>query len=116
MSLKTNTLKLCVLIGVFSLNPAFANQGEVCPVLKHDKLRQISIFDGKPGEQAYLAPDDSETAANTYTLGKIHDEGRSVTIRCEYGSGVVRDIELKNKVRRCLYSERKTGEPRLTCR
>ena len=115
MSLKTSHLTLLVLIGVFTFNPAFANTQGVCPVLKHDKLRQISIFDGKPEEQAYLAPEDSETAPNTNSLGNIHDAGRSVSIRCEYHSGSVRDIELKNKIRKCLYSERKSGEPRLTC-
>lgn len=116
MSLRTKRLTLLLLIGVVAFNPAFAKPRGVCPEIKHDKVRQIYIFDGQPSELAYLAPDDSETAPDTYTLSKIYDEGRSVTIRCEYESATVRDIELKNRVRTCRSSESKTGEPRLTCK
>lgn len=84
-------------------------------MLKHDKLSLIHIFDGRPSEEVNLASDDDELTPDLYTLGHIYDAGRTVTIRCEYKSGAVRDIELKQKVNACRFSMSKNGKRRLNC-
>jgi hypothetical protein len=111
-------LKLFLLINVFSsvFNLASANSEGVCPTRRNEKVQQIDIFDGKPVELAYLAPDDEQTSPNTYTLNHIYEEGRSVTIRCKYDSGFVYDVELKNKVNQCKFFRNKSGNPRLICK
>lgn len=88
----------------------------VCPDRVHEKVRQISIFDGNPDELAYLAPDDDEKASNTYSLGYIYEKGNIVTIRCTYGSGFVFNISMRNKINRCKYSLSKAGTPILVCK
>jgi hypothetical protein len=107
-----------ILIYSFACAPSvvYAGSTEVCPVRKHAKVVQIYIFDGKPEEQVFLAPDDDEKSPNTYTLAKIHQAGRTVTVRCEYSRGPVYDTELKKKVKRCQSSESKSGSYSLVCR
>ncbi|MDO8728682.1 MAG: hypothetical protein Q7K26_02175 [bacterium] len=87
----------------------------VCPELIHDKVQQIYIFDGSPDELAYLAPDDDDKAANTYTLSYIYEKGRIVTIRCTYESGYVFDVSMKNRINLCNFSRSKAGTPILVC-
>lgn len=107
-----------VLIFSFACAPnvVYAGSTGVCPARKHEKVVQIYIFDGKPDEQVFLAPDDDEKAPNTYTLAKIHQAGRTVTVRCEYSKGPVHDTELKKNVKRCQSSESKSGSFSLICR
>lgn len=118
MLLKADFLKLFLLINVFScaFNLASANAKGVCPIRLNEKVQQIDIFDGKPVELAYLAPDDDQTAPNTYSLSYIYEQGRIVTIRCKYDSGSVYDIELKNKVNQCKFFRNKSGNPTLICK
>ncbi len=94
----------------------YAGSTGVCPARKHDKVVQIYIFDGKPDEQVFLAPDDEDKSPNTYTLAKIHQAGRTVTVRCEYSRGPVYDTELKKKIKQCQSSESKSGSFSLVCR
>jgi len=116
MLLKFRHPALLLSLAVLASTPAIADSHGVCPELKRDKVRQIYIFDGKPSELAYLMPDDNEDAQNLYSLSYLYDHGRTVTIRCEYESGTVRDIEFKNRIRACHSSETKSGESRLTCK
>jgi hypothetical protein len=115
---KIDFLTLFLLVSIISsaINLANANSKSVCPTRNHDNIHQIDIFDGKPEELAYLAPDDEQTAPNTYTLGYIYEKGRRVTIRCKYNSGFVFDVELKNKVNECKLSSYKSGEYALVCK
>ena len=118
MLLKIDFLKLFLLLVIFcgAINLASANAKGECPTRRNEKLQQIYIFDGKPEELAYLAPDDDQTSPNTYTLNHIYEEGRIVTIRCKYASGFVYDVELNNKVRQCKFSRNKSGAPVLICK
>jgi hypothetical protein len=77
----------------------------------HASVQQIDIFDGKPEDQAYLAPDDPDTAPNTYTVGGIYDQGRTIFVRCHYDDEQVRDVELKQRTETCRYTE--TGKTHL---
>ena len=94
---------------------ADAKSSEVCPVRSGDIVQNIDVFDGKPEELAYLAPDDDRVAKNTFTLGYVYKEGRAVTIRCKYASGFVVDVELKNKVDKCIASRNKSGPVAVIC-
>lgn len=87
----------------------------VCTARPDDPARQLYLFDGDPAGRALLAPDDEQTAPNTYSVGPIYDRGRYVTVRCEYKSGASHDVQLKEKVSRCEYSEGDTG-PNLRCK
>jgi len=118
MLLKADYLKLFLLINLFScaINTASAASEGVCPKRQNDKVQQIDIFDGKPEELAYLAPDDDRTSPNIYTLSDIYKEGRIVTIRCKYDSGFVHDVELKNKVKQCRFYRNKSGNSKLICK
>lgn len=80
-----------------------------CPARANDKVKKIDIFDGKPEELAFLAPDDHEKAPNTYTVADIYEAGRIVTLRCNYQSGVVIELPLKDKVKSCQVSRNKSG-------
>lgn len=109
-------LKFILLIGILASGFVFAhgNADEICPKRQNEKLQQIYIFDGKPEELFSLAPDDETN--DIYTLGGIYKEGRTVTIRCQYDTGFIVDVELKNEVHQCKYSENKSGVPKLICK
>jgi hypothetical protein len=109
-------LKQLLLLGLLACGNSFAggNKDGVCPKRQNEKLQQIFIFDGKPEQLVYLAPDDERN--NTYTLAAIYKGGRSVTVRCEYDHGFIYDVELKKKVNKCKYSENRSGVPKLTCK
>lgn len=95
----------------------YAKQASICPQLRDTRVHQIDIFDGAPEELAYLAPDDPDTAPNTYTIGHIYSNGRFVSVRCHYDNGEVRDVKIEKRVRVCRYSEAgKTRSPSLVCR
>ena len=115
---KTDFLRVFLLINVFgsTMNLASANSEGVCPARPDGKIQQIDIFDGKPEELAYLAPDDDKTASNIYTLSYIYDQGRIVTVRCKYHSGFAVDVELKDKVNQCKFSSYKSGNSALVCK
>lgn len=108
-------LKIFLLIGILAIGNglAYENADGVCPKRKNEKIQQISIFDGKPEELVYLAPDDDTN--DTYTLADIYKEGRSATVRCAYENGLILDVELKNPVHKCKYSENMSGIPELNC-
>ena len=119
MLLNNGFIKLFLLINIFSciFNLASANDVKgVCPTRGNEKIQQIDIFDGKPEELAYLAPDDDQTSPDTYTLNYIYEKGQIVTIRCKYDSGFVYDVELKNKVSQCKFSRNKSGNSSLICK
>jgi hypothetical protein len=109
-------LGVLLLLGVSTCGHGFAhgNSEGVCPKRQHERLQQIFIFDGKPEEMAYLAPDDD--TGGTYTLAAIYKEGRTVTVRCQYDKGAVYDVELKRAVNKCKYSESRSGVPKLICK
>ncbi|MEP6502878.1 MAG: STY0301 family protein [Betaproteobacteria bacterium] len=75
----------------------------VCALRAGASPSQIDVFDGDPAEQAILAPDDDGPGANTYTVGGVYAQGRSVTIRCHYGREAV-DVKLTKPVSACRYS------------
>lgn len=93
-----------------------ADAKDVCPARANEKVKQIDIFDGKPEELAFLAPDDDEKAPNTYTLKNIYEQGRIVTIRCTYDSGFIFELPMKDKVDNCHFSRSKAGVPKLVCK
>lgn len=105
-----------LLIGILASGNGFAhdNADGVCPKHQNAKLQQIYIFDGKPEELVYLAPDDELN--EIYTLGAIYKEGRTVTVRCQYDTGFILDVELKKVVHKCQSSENKSGVPKLICK
>jgi hypothetical protein len=105
-------LKVFLLIGI--LASGNGNADGVCPKRQNEKLQQIYIFDGKPEELASLAPDDEMN--DIYTLGAIYKEGRTVTVRCQYDTGFILDVELKKVVHTCKGSENKSGIPKLICK
>jgi len=95
--------------------PAKAAPPGVCPMHAGAAVTQIDLFDGDPAEEAYLAPDaDDGKGQSVYTLKPIYDEGRTVTIRCHYGSAAAEDVKLTKPVARCVYSEGHGG-PLLRC-
>jgi hypothetical protein len=115
---KSDFSKPILLAGAFTcvaLGWASAKTQEVCPVRSGDSVQNIDVFDGKPEELAFLAPDDGGTTTNIFTLGDIYKEGRTVTIRCKYGTGFVADVELKNKVDHCTASRSKSGHVAVIC-
>ena len=110
-------LKILLLFGILASGNGFAhgNADGVCPPKhRNAKLQQIYIFDGKPEELVSLAPDDETN--DIYTLGAIYKEGRTVTIRCQYDTGFIFDVELKKEVHTCKGSENKSGVPKLVCK
>lgn len=113
---KIKPLAVALLFAASGAVLAEAGAMSICPVAAKDRVVQISIFDGKPEELAYLAPDDGQGAANRYTLGYIYDKGGLVTVECKYKSGQTRSIELKDRVAGCEYRESKAHGPRLVCR
>lgn len=114
---KSDVLKL-LLVNVLSgaINVANANPASVCPARLNDTIQQIDIFDGKPEELAFLAPDDDQALPSIYTLNYIYDAGRTVTVRCKYTSSFVADVELKSKVNQCTFSSYKSGNSALICK
>lgn len=105
---------LCINLTGCAINTVSADSETVCPDRKNKKVEQIYIYDGKPEDMAYLAPDDEKS--NTYTVSDIYEQGRIVTIRCRYEGGFVYDVELKTKVNKCKYSENKLGNQSLICK
>lgn len=103
--------RLAALLFVISFSSAAvacSKPVSICPKRSHVSVRQIHVFDGKPEDLAYLAPDDPDTAPNTYTVGNILVQGRGVVVRCRYDDGVVRDVELEKCTKVCRYTERGT--------
>jgi hypothetical protein len=95
---------------------ARANPGKsVCPARPHQQVTQIYLFDGRPEERFFLAPDDHGKGANQYTVRGLYRRGSILTVRCEYGAGDAVDIPLKKAVAVCTYSEPRK-EPALHCR
>ena len=86
---------------------ACARRGPAPPVT------QIDVFDGDPALQAYLAPDDDQDGANTYTVKGIYAAHRSVTVRCQYGDEQV-DVKLAKPVKACHILDK--PEPQLSCK
>jgi len=109
-------LRIFLLIGMLASGNGFANGNSdgVCSKRQNEKLQQIYIFDGKPEELVSLAPDDETN--DIYTLGAIYKEGRTVTIRCQYDTGFMLDVELKKVVHTCKGSENKSRVPKLVCK
>ncbi|MEP6606593.1 MAG: STY0301 family protein [Nitrosospira sp.] len=96
---------------------ACAKPVSVCPKQDHATVQQIDIFDGKPEDEAYLAPDDPDKAPNSYTLSDIYTQGRTVTVRCSYNNGQVRNVELNRRTQTCRYLEAgKNRSAALVCR
>jgi hypothetical protein len=86
----------------------------VCPVRPEAPVTRIDIFDGDPAELAALAPDDEQSAPDTYTVSGIYAQGRHVTVRCHYGKAS-QDIALTAPVSRCQFSGADT-QPALVCK
>ncbi|TWB41948.1 hypothetical protein FBZ90_107327 [Nitrospirillum pindoramense] len=63
----------------------------------------------------FLAPDDDRTGRNTYTVSGIYQDGRFVTVRCNYASAFSVDVELKEKISKCLFSENTPMGEMLRC-
>ena len=118
MLLKSDFLKLILFAFFFSVAPSLANANSesICTTRPNEKVQQIYIFDGKPEELAYLAPDDNQTNSNIYTLNYIYDAGRFVTIRCKYDSNFIYDVEMKDKVNQCKFSKNKSDSYILICK
>ena len=112
---KHRPLTLLLPFALCAAQAALAGTQVECPVIKHEEVYLVSIYDGKPSEEVSLASDDEERTPDLYTLGHIYDAGRTVTIRCTYKSGTVRDIELKQKVNACRASRSKAGKPSFDC-
>ncbi|TWB41947.1 STY0301 family protein [Nitrospirillum pindoramense] len=87
----------------------------MCPVRAGDSVQYINVFDGKPEDMFNLAPDDEGAGQDTFTVGEVYKAGRMVTIRCTYASGTVTDVELKDKVDRCVVTEKKPIELSVRC-
>lgn len=96
---------------------ACAKPASVCPKRSHAHVQQIDVFDGKPEDQAFLAPDDPDRAPDIYTLAEIYDQGRTVTVRCHYDNGPAQDVELKTRTQTCRFiPESKRRSMDLVCR
>jgi hypothetical protein len=85
----------------------------VCAVHEGAPVTQIDIFDGDPADLASLAPDDDQTAPNTYSVKNVYAQGRQVTVRCHYGK-TSEDVVLKTPVSHCQYSGG-DAHPALAC-
>ncbi|MDZ5646676.1 STY0301 family protein [Nitrospirillum sp. BR 11828] len=94
---------------------AFAAPREICPARSGDLVKNIYIFNGKPEEEVFLAPDDDRAGQSTYTVSDIYQDGRFVTVRCKYVSGFSVDVELKEKISKCLFSEKTPAGEMLRC-
>ncbi|MEE3626112.1 STY0301 family protein [Nitrospirillum sp. BR 11752] len=94
---------------------AFAAPREICPARPADLVKNIYIFNGKPEEEIFLAPDDNRAGGGTYSVGYVYKMGRTINIRCTYASGTVTDVELKDKVDRCVVTEKKPTELSVRC-
>jgi len=91
-----------LLISALSGGLAFAKNTHVCPLRMDDPVTSIDVFDGSPDEQAFLAPDREVNNVDTFSLGYVYQDGRTVTIRCKYGSGFVADVALRSRVNSCI--------------
>lgn len=98
-----------LLLGCVVATAACASPTSVCPARRHAIVQQIDIFDGPPKDLAFIAPDDPDKAPDTYTLGDIYARGGKVVVRCHYGDGATRDVELKPGTRSCRYVEPHAG-------
>lgn len=116
MWLNNRSVALFLLAATLGCAGIKADAKGVCPARANEKVKQIDLFDGKPEEQAFLAPDDDEKAPNTYSLKGIYEQGRIVTIRCTYDSGFVFELPMKDKVDHCNFSRSKAGAPNLVCK
>ena len=72
----------------------------VCPLRAGAWPSQIDVFDGDPAEQVQLAPDDEQARVGTYQVDGVYAQGRTVTIRCQFGPQAV-DVKLTKPVKRC---------------
>jgi len=88
--------------------------GGVCPLRAGAGPNQIDVFDGKPSEQVILAPDDDAHGADTYTVKDVYARGRTVTIRCHFGTEAI-DVEVTKPVTVCRYS-RHAERGQIACR
>ena len=75
----------------------------VCTAHSGAPVTQIDIFDGDPADLASLAPDDPQSAPNTYTVKGVYEQGRHVTVRCHFGS-TFDDVVLTTPVSSCQFS------------
>jgi len=91
-----------------------AEAPDVCPLRAGASPSQIDVFDGDPAEQVLLAPDDDRQGANTYTVKPIYAQGRTVMVRCHYGTTSF-DVKLVQPVAVCRYSAA-GGRPQLACK
>lgn len=112
-----NYFKFFIFLSIIYNNINFAGADSVisCPIRLNDSIQQIDIFDGKPEEMAYLAPDDDKSTPSIYSLRYIYDQGRTVTIRCKYNSGSIFDRELKDKVNKCTFMGYNTRNSEFIC-
>ena len=85
----------------------------VCPAHAGAAVSQIDLFDGDPADQALLAPDDDQKGQDTYSVKSVYDAGRTLTIRCHYGTDS-EDVKLAKPVAQCKYAGDK--HPALTCK
>ena len=106
-----------LLIAILASGNSFArvDTDDVCPKYSNAKIKSIGIFDGKPEELVALAPDDEPNEYFT-TLGYIYEEGHTITIRCNYDTGFIFDVELKEKVDYCMALENKEEGMNLICK
>ena len=88
----------------------------ICPIRTGDLVQAIDVFDGPPADMAYLAPDGRRDGASVFTLGPIYAEGRTVTIRCKYRSGVATDVEIAARVESCSARRESSGNVAVACR
>ena len=115
MSLTELLARFTGILVVCLLHTAQASALDVCPARPNDAIQQIYLFDGRPEELAFLAPDGAATASNVYTLRSIYDNGGFVTVRCAYKSGSIVDVELKCKTNKCTFRKQKAGYGNLRC-
>jgi hypothetical protein len=102
-------------LSVSTLSCAHAVPTNLCPARQSDIVKYIDVFDGRPNELAYLAPDSQRSGVDTFIVGGIYDSGRSVTVRCKYASGQITDIEIKQKVDMCAATRTGSGGVSVQC-
>jgi hypothetical protein len=93
-----------ILLAVTLATPAFAAGARyACPATKSGQpLVSHDVFDGPVADEAALAPDSGSQTNGVWTFEGTYEDGRFITLRCNYADGAATDITMKQKVKACM--------------
>lgn len=78
-------------------------QKSICPERPDSFVKTVEVFDGPVADMATLVPDESTNTGAYWTLDYVYAAGRTVNIRCGYADKTSVDINLAEKIQKCVY-------------